>query len=163
MHDRKEPTMTDAIDQRLADLGIELPEPAKPAAAYVPYTLAGNLLHVSGQLPTWNGDIRHIGKLGATCSIDDGAAAARLCALNILAQVKAACDGRLSRVKRCLALTGLVNATADFADHPKVVNGASLLMVEVFGDAGRHARTAFGAASLPFGVAVEVNAVFELS
>jgi enamine deaminase RidA (YjgF/YER057c/UK114 family) len=155
--------VTDPIIQRLAELGIELPDPAKPAAAYVPYTLSGHLLHVSGQLPIWNGDIRYVGKLGAGCSIDDGAAAARLCALNILAQVKASCDGHLARVKRCLALTGLVNATADFSDHPKVVNGASLLMVEVFGDAGRHARTAFGASSLPFGVPVEVNAVFELS
>lgn len=155
--------MTDPITRRLAELGIELPEPAKPAAAYVPYTLCGHLLHVSGQLPMWNGDIRHIGKLGAGFSIDDGAAAARLCGLNVIAQVKAACDGHLGRVKRCLALTGLVNATADFSDHPKVINGASLLMVDVFGEAGRHARTAFGAASLPFGVPVEVNAVFEIS
>ena len=150
------------IATRLQELGIALPAPAAPAANYVPWVLSGNLLFVSGQLPFGPAGLEHVGKLGADADLDAGRAAARLCAINLIAQVKAAV-GDLDRVARVVKLTGFVNATPDFADHPKVINGASDLMAEVFGDAGRHARAAVGAGSLPFGVAVEVEAVFEIA
>jgi enamine deaminase RidA (YjgF/YER057c/UK114 family) len=154
--------MSGRVEARLKQLGIELPEPSAPIANYVPYTVAGNLVFVSGQICVWNGERRHVGKLGAGISVAEGQQAARLCALNILAQVKAACGGDLDRVRRCLRLGGFVNCTPEFADMPQVVNGASDLMVEVFGEAGRHARAAVGSSSLPGGVAVEVEATFEI-
>lgn len=154
--------MTGQIDARLAELGITLPSSVPPAANYVPWTRSGNLLFISGQVPTRDGKDLHSGKLGAGISLEQGQEAARLCAVNILAQVKAALDGDLDRVVRCLRLTGFVNASPDFGDQPRVVNGASDLMVEVFGDAGRHARAAVGAGSLPRGVCVEVDAIFEV-
>ncbi len=153
--------MAASIADRLAELGIELPSPAAPAANYVPARLSGNLLVVSGQLPIENGTIRYKGKLGAGVSVEDGQAAARLCAINILAQVKLIC-GDLERIAACLRLGGFVACTADFADHPKVINGASDLIVAVLGDAGRHARAAVGVPSLPFDSAVEVEGMFEL-
>ncbi|HEV2336148.1 MAG TPA: RidA family protein [Stellaceae bacterium] len=154
--------MSGRIEARLQELGIELPQAAAPVANYVPYTISGNLVFISGQLCQWNGELRHVGKLGAAVTIADGQAAARLCALNILAHLKTACGGDLDRVRRCLRLGGFVNCTPEFTDMPQVVNGASNLMVEVFGDLGRHARAAVGMNSLPGGVAVEVEATFEI-
>ncbi|HLT78926.1 MAG TPA: RidA family protein [Ferrovibrio sp.] len=150
-------------DARLASLKIELPQPAAPAANYVPYVVSGNLVFVAGQITIWNGEVRYIGRVGDTLSLEDGVAAARLCGLNIIAQVRAACGGSLDRVKRCVKLGGFVNCTPDFTNQPQVINGASDLMVEVFGEAGKHARFAVGANVLPRGVAVEVDAIFEIA
>ncbi|MCG8594187.1 MAG: RidA family protein [Kiloniellales bacterium] len=155
--------MAGAIDARLQELGIELPEAAAPAANYVPYVVSGNQVFVAGQITIHDGEIQYVGKLGRDYGVEEGQAAARLCALNIIAQVKAACGGDLDRVVRCVRLGGFVNSTADFTDQPEVINGASNLMVEVFGDKGKHSRAAVSAASLPRGVAVEVDAVFEIS
>ncbi|MEM7122952.1 MAG: RidA family protein [Pseudomonadota bacterium] len=155
--------MTGQIDARLKELGIELPEAAAPAANYVPYVVSGNHVFVAGQITLLNGELKYQGKVGQDFSVDEGYQAARLCALNILAQVKAACGGDLDKVKRCVRLGGFVNANGDFHDHPKVINGASDLMVEVLGDAGRHARAAVGAPALPLNVAVEVDAIFEIA
>ena len=155
--------MAGAIDARLQELGIELPEAAAPAANYVPYVVSGNQVFVAGQITIHNGEIQYVGKLGRDYGVEDGEAAAKLCALNIIAQVKAACGGDLDRVVRCVRLGGFVNSTADFTDQPEVINGASNLMVEVFGDKGKHSRAAVSAASLPRGVAVEVDAVFEIA
>lgn len=155
--------MAGRIDARLAELNIELPKAAVPLAAYVPAVRTGNQLFISGQVPMWNGELRHVGKLGDTYSIEEGREAARTCALNIIAQAKLALDGDLDRVVRVVKLVGFVNSTGDFNDQPKVINGASELMAEVFGDAGKHARSAVSAASLPFGVAVEVEAILEVA
>jgi len=155
--------MPGKIDARLAELGIALPEPAAPAGAYVPYVVTGSLVFVAGQITLENGEIKYKGRLGESMSVDDGYAAARLCGLNLLAQVRGACAGDLDRVKRVVRLGGFVNSAADFTDQPKVINGASDLMVEVFGDAGRHARAAVGAPSLPLGVSVEVDGIFEIA
>src|SRR3546814_741416 len=130
--------MAGRIEARLKELKIELPDAAAPAANYVPYVITGNQLWVAGQIPYWNGELRHKGKVGATASPEDGAAAARLCALNIIAQAKAAL-GDLDRVTRFVKLGGFVNAAPDFTAHPKVINGASDLVVEIFGDKGKHA------------------------
>ena len=154
--------MAGTIEQRLIDHDIELPEAATPVANYVPAVQSGSMLYISGQLPLWNGQRRHIGKLGADTSVDDGQAAARLCALNVVAQAKAAL-GDLDRVTRVVKLVGFVNSTPDFTDQPAVINGASDLMAEVFGDKGRHARSAVGAATLPLGVSVEVEAILEVT
>ncbi len=151
-----------SVEARLESLGITLPDAPAPAANYVPFVRVGNLLHVSGQVPIRDGEFV-VGKLGDTFSVDDGAAAARLCALSLLAQVKAACDGDLERLVRAVKLVGFVNSTADFGEQPKVINGASDTMVEILGDKGRHARSAVSAASLPFGVAVEVEGIFEIA
>jgi enamine deaminase RidA (YjgF/YER057c/UK114 family) len=154
--------MSGTIDARLRQLGIELPEPAAPVANYVPFAVSGNLVFIAGQICQWNGERRFVGKLGGGISITDGQQAARLCALNILAHLRVAAGGDLDRVRRCLRLGGFVNCTPDFTDMPQVVNGASDLMVAVFGDIGRHARAAVGTSSLPGGVAAEVEATFEL-
>ncbi len=154
--------MAGTIEQRLIDHDIELPEAATPVANYVPAVQSGSMLYISGQVPLWNGQRRHIGKLGADTSVEDGQAAARLCALNVVAQAKAAL-GDLDRVTRVVKLVGFVNSAPDFTDQPAVINGASDLMVEVFGDKGRHARSAVGVAALPLGVAVEVEAILEVS
>lgn len=154
--------MAGTIERRLAELKITLPAAAAPAGNYVPYVVAGPLVFVAGQLPFEDGKVKYAGKLGAGVSLEDGQKAARLCALNLIAQVRAACGGDLDRVKRCVKLTGFVNAAPEFADHPKVVNGASDLMAEVFRDKGRHARAAVGSSSLPLGAAVEVDAIFEI-
>ena len=155
--------MSGAIDSRLRDLGITLPAAPSPVANYVPYVTTGNLVFLAGQIPIADGEVVHRGACGRELTAEEGAAAARLCALNIIAQVRAACEGDLDRVVRCVKLSGYVNATPDFVDHPRVVNGASELIVEVFGEAGRHARIALGATNLPLGVAVEIDAVFEIS
>ena len=155
--------MAGRIESRLQELGIELPRAPVPAAAYVPYVLVGNTLYIAGQIPVWHGELRYVGKLGVEYSIEEGQAAARQCGVNIIAQVADALDGDLDRVKRCVKLGGFVNATPDFREHPKVINGASELMIQVFGDAGRHARFAVGAYSLPFNVAVEIDAIFQVA
>jgi len=154
--------MTGRIEARLAELKIELPQATTPLANYVPSVRAGDLLFVSGQICQWNGERRFIGKLGREISLAQGQEAARLCALNILAVAKSALDGDLDRILRCVRLGGFVNSVDDFTQQPQVVNGASNLMVEVFGDAGRHARAAVGVNVLPSNVAVEVEAVFEV-
>ena len=155
--------MAGQIEARLTELGIELPQAAAPAANYVPYVVSGNLVFVSGQVTVWNGEFRYQGKVGQDLGVEEGQAAARLCALNVIAQVKAACGGDLDRVVRIVRLGGFVNSTPDFTDQPKVINGASDLMAEVFGDKGKHARAAVSAAALPLGVAVEVEAVVEIA
>jgi enamine deaminase RidA (YjgF/YER057c/UK114 family) len=154
--------MAGKIDARLKELGIEIKQPAAPVANYVGYVKTGNLVFVSGQVTLKDGKIQYQGKLGADVSLEDGQAAARICATNIIAQLKAACDGDLDRVRRIVKLGGFVNSTPDFADQPKVINGASDLMVEVFGDKGKHARAAVSAGALPMQVAVEVDCVAEI-
>ncbi|MBO6728733.1 MAG: RidA family protein [Maricaulis sp.] len=150
-----------AIDTRLADLGIDLPEPVAPVANYVPFVRTGNQVFISGQVSIGaEGLVK--GTLGSDMDIPAGQAAARLCAINLISQLKAACEGDLSRVKRVVKLGGFVAATADFTDIPQVINGCSDLMVEVFGDAGRHARSAVSCPVLPLGAAVEVDGVFEI-
>ena len=153
--------MAGQIDARLEELGIEVPQPAAPVANYVACVVTGNLIFVSGQVPVEGGEFKFKGKLGAEVSVEDGQAAARLCGINIIAQLKQALDGDLDRVTRIVKLGGFVNSTPDFVQQPQVVNGVSDLMVEVFGDKGRHARAAVSAGSLPVGVAVEVDAVVE--
>lgn len=150
-----------SILSRLADLGIVLPAVTPPVASYVPVVIEGNLIFVSGQLPVHDGNMIK-GHLGRDVSLEDGQRAAQLCALNILAQVSAALDGQLDRIARCVKLGGFVACTPEFTDHPKVINGASDLMLQVLGDAGKHARAAVGVPSLPLGAAVEVEAVFAL-
>lgn len=156
--------MASRIEERLRELGIELPRAPAPAAAYVPWTRAGDIVYVAGQLPVYQGEMRYVGKIGkgAEYSVEEGQAAARMCGVNLIAQVANALDGDLDRVVRCVKLGGFVNATSEFRDHPKVINGASELMIQVFGDAGLHARYAVGANSLPFGVAVEIDAIFQV-
>ncbi|PYF12084.1 enamine deaminase RidA (YjgF/YER057c/UK114 family) [Rhodobacter viridis] len=152
--------MASAIEARLSALNITLPDAPAPAANYVPFVRTGNQIFVSGQVSSGpDGFIK--GKLGADMSVEEGAAAARRCGLALIAQARAAV-GDLDKVKRVVKLVGFVNSTVDFTDQPKVVNGCSDLMVEVFGEAGRHARSAVSAASLPFGVAVEIEAIFEV-
>lgn len=154
--------MAGKTEAHLAELGITLPDAQAPAANYVPFVISGNQLFVSGQVPKDEDGLKHVGRLGDTISIEEGKAAARLCALNLIAQAKAAV-GDLDRVTRVVRLTGFVNSAPEFGDQPQVINGASDLMVEVFGERGRHARAAVGVAALPFGVAVEVDAVFEIA
>jgi enamine deaminase RidA (YjgF/YER057c/UK114 family) len=155
--------MSGPISRRLAELGIDLPTPAAAVANYVPFVISGNLVFVSGQLPLEAGKLAVTGKLGAGLDVADGQKAARLCALNLLAQARAAAGGDIERVKRLVRLTAFVASAPDFTDQPKVVNGASDLMVDVLGDAGRHARVAVGAPSLPLDAAVEIEGIFELA
>jgi enamine deaminase RidA (YjgF/YER057c/UK114 family) len=154
--------MPGRIDARLKDLGIALPNPTAPVANYVPFVRSGNLVFVSGQVTVGPKGLEHVGQVGKEISPEEAKAGARLCALNLIAQLKAACEGDLDRVVRCVKLTAFVNAIPGFGGHPEVANGASDLMVEVFGEAGKHARAAVGAGSLPRNVAVEVDAVFEV-
>ena len=149
------------IDARLAELGITLPDAPAPAANYVPFIVTGNLVHISGQI-SQNADGLIKGRLGDDLSVEQGAAAAQRCAISLLAQLKKACDGDFSRLVKAVKLVGFVNSTSDFTDQPKVINGASDFVVAVLGDAGRHARSAVSAASLPFGVAVEIEGIFEI-
>ena len=155
--------MAGQIDARLKELGITLPTPATPAANYVPFVQTGALVFTAGQV-TFNaqGKLEYVGKLGRDLGIDEGYQAARLCAINVLAAVRAACGGDLDRVVRCVKVVRFVNSTPDFTDQPKVINGASDLIVQVFGDKGKHARSAVGMGSLPLGVATEVEAIFEI-
>ena len=158
--------MSGRIEARLAELGIELPRAAAPAASYVPFACGGGggggLVFVAGQLPMADGELAWRGQLGRELAAEDGYRAARLCGLNVIAQLQAACAGDLDRVRRILRLGGFVNAAGDFHHHPQAINGASDLMVEVFGERGRHARAAVGCSSLPFGAATEVEAIAEI-
>lgn len=155
--------MTGRIEARLSELGIELPEPPAPAASYVPYVQAGGLTFISGQVSAKGKELTR-GQLGRDIGVEGGQAAARLCAINLLAQLKAACGGDLDRVKRVVKLTCFVNSTPDFGDQPKVANGCSDLMAEVFGpEVGAHSRSAVGVAALPFEVAVEIEGIFEIA
>jgi len=149
-------------DERLDGLGDEVPPVSTPGANYVPFAAGGGLLFLAGQVPRRGGEITHFGKLGDTLATEEGYRAARSCALNLIVQIRAACGGTLSRVKRIVKVTGFVSCAPDYADAPKVINGASDAFVEVFGEAGRHARSAVGLASLPRGVSVEVEAIVEL-
>jgi len=150
-----------SIDQRLAELGITLPQPAAPVAAYVPAVECGGLLHISGQISFADDGSLIMGRLGDDVDLEGGIAAARRCGIMLLAQIKAAA-GSLDRVERVVKLGVFVNSTPDFTDQPKVANGASELMQDVFGENGRHARCAVGVAALPLGVAVEVDAIIAL-
>jgi enamine deaminase RidA (YjgF/YER057c/UK114 family) len=150
------------IDKRLAELGIVLPKPAQPVATYVPWVRTGNLVYISGQGAVRDGKIEYTGRVGDTLSIEDAIASAQLTAINIIAHLRDACGGDLDRVKRIVKLLGFVNCTPAFSEQPKVINGASDLMVEVFGEKGRHARSAVGAPSLPFNLSVEVEAIAEI-
>ncbi|MDR9485227.1 MULTISPECIES: RidA family protein [Sediminimonas] len=154
--------MTSAIETRLADLGVTLPDAPKPAANYVPFVQVGDMVHISGQIASDSSGLI-TGKLGNTMSTDEGAKAARACAIALLAQLKSACDGNLDRLVRVVKLTGFVNSTPDFTEQPQVINGASDFMVEALGDAGRHARAAVSAPSLPMGVAVEIDGLFQIA
>lgn len=154
--------MAGKIDAHLADLGITLPNATAPVANYVPYVVSGNLVHISGQITMENGELKFVGKLGKDYQVEDGQKAARLCALNLVAQLKSAI-GDLDKVTRVVKLNAFVNSDPAFTDQPKVVNGASDTMVEIFGDAGKHARSAVGVASLPLGVAVEIDGIFEVA
>jgi enamine deaminase RidA (YjgF/YER057c/UK114 family) len=151
-----------SITKRLTDMGITLPDAAAPAANYVPFVQVGSTLYVSGQISRDDAGLI-TGVVGDNLSVDEGAAAAKTCALYLLAQVKAACGGDLDRLVRVVKLTGFVNSTKEFADQPKVINGCSDFLVEALGDAGRHARSAVSAGALPLGVAVEIEGIFEIS
>lgn len=150
------------IDAKLAELGLTLPVAAAPVAAYVPAVEAGGLLHVSGQIPFTEGGELITGRLESADDIAKGQEAAKRCGLMLVAQIKAALGGSLDRVERIVKLGGFVASGPEFVDQPKVVNGASELMVALFGDAGKHARSAVGVAALPFGVSVEVDAIVAL-
>ncbi|MCR9126379.1 MAG: RidA family protein [Rhodobacteraceae bacterium] len=150
-----------SIEEKLAEMGITLPDAPAPAANYVPFVTVGDTVYVSGQI-SQNADGLILGKVGADLSVEEGAAAARTCAISLLAQVRKACDGDLARLVRVVKLTGFVNSTPDFADQPKVINGASDFLVEALGDAGRHARSAVSAGALPLGVAVEIEGIFQI-
>jgi enamine deaminase RidA (YjgF/YER057c/UK114 family) len=161
--DPKGTFMAGRIEARLKELGIVLPAGSPPIANYVPYVTVGSLVFVSGQVPRQDGKFVYQGKLGAGISVPDAQKAARLCGIALIGHMKAACGGDLDRVKRVVKLGGFVSSTAEFQDHPQVVNGASDLMVEVFDEAGRHARFAVGVADLPANVCVEVDGVFEIA
>ena len=154
--------MAGYIEARLQELGIELPEAAAPVANYLPYVINGKQLWVAGQVPFWNGEIKFSGVVGQNVSVDDAVEAARICALNILAQTKAAI-GDLDRIAQVIKLGGFVNGAPNFTDQPKVINGASDLLVQVLGDKGLHARSAVGAGGLPLNVPVEVDAVVAIA
>jgi enamine deaminase RidA (YjgF/YER057c/UK114 family) len=154
--------MASTIEKRLDELGITLPPPGAPAGNYVPFVVVGDLVFMAGQVAREAGKMKYTGKVGRDLSIEDGQAAARLCAVNLLAQLKAACGGDLDRVERCVRVGGFVNSPPDFFDHPKVINGASDLIVAALGERGQHARTAVGVAALPLDSAAEVEAVFQL-
>ncbi len=150
------------VEERLRALSIELPQASKPGANYVPWARSGQIVFLTGQLSQWNGERRFIGKLGREFGVEEGKAAARLCALNLIAHARDAAGGDLDRVARIVRIAGFVNSTPDFIQQSQVVNGASDLFVDVFGEVGRHARMAVGVAALPYDVAVEVEAVLEV-
>ena len=151
-----------SINEKLSELKIEIPDAPAPVGAYVAYKVVGNLVFISGQLPVGtNGNIIK-GKLGKDLNIEKGQEAARLCAINIIAQVKKAVGGDLNKIKNCVKITGFVNSTENFVDQPKVINAASELLTGVFGDNGKHTRAAVSSNSLPLGIAVEIDAIFEI-
>ena len=150
------------IEQKLKSLGINIPAAVAPVANYIGFVKSGQQIFISGQLPIENGEIKYIGRVGSQVSAEDAKKAAKICALNLISQLKSACNGDLDRVTRCIKLGVFINADADFTGHPAIANGASDLMVEIFGEAGKHARAAVGSGSLPLGVAVEIDAIFEV-
>lgn len=154
--------MIDDINKKLVALNIKLDEASIPAGSYVPYVITGNLVFISGQLPFINGQLTTKGKVGDNVSIDEAIKMAEACAKAILSQLKAACNGDLNRVKRVVKLGGFVASAPEFTDHPTVINGASDLFVKIFGEKGKHARFAIGAAALPRDVPVEVEGIFEI-
>lgn len=154
--------MKTSVAQKLTDMKLELPPSNPPVANYVPFVISGNLVIISGQLPMKDGKLQGIGKVGKDISIEEAQQHAKTCGLNLLSHLKAACGGNLDRVKRCVRLGVFVASAPGFTDQPKVANGVSDLMVEIFGDAGKHARAAVGVSELPFGVAVEVDGMFEI-
>ncbi len=154
--------MSGRIEARLAELGLEVPAAPIPAANYIPWVRTGNLVFVAGQVPMKDGKFLWVGKVGREYTVPEAKEAARYVALNVLSQLKTALDGDLDRVVRAVKLNGFVNCVAGFGEQPHVINGASELMIEIFGEAGRHARSAVGVAGLPFGVAVEIDGVFEV-
>jgi enamine deaminase RidA (YjgF/YER057c/UK114 family) len=155
--------MPGIIEARLQELKIELPAPVAAVGKYLPHVVSGRLIFLSGQTPIESGVRTFIGKVGQEISVAEGQRAAAVCAINLLARLKMACGGDLDRVVRCVKVVGFVNATPDFGEHPSVINGASDLFIKVFGEKGRHARSAVGMGSLPFGAAVEVEAIFEVN
>jgi len=155
--------MAGKIDARLAELGIDLPEAPAPVASYLPYVITGNLVVVSGQVTFLNGELKYVGRLGEDLSTEEGIEAVRLCALNVLAQLRVACGGDLDRVRQVVRLNAFFNATPTFGDHPRVMNGASDLMAEIFGECGRHTRVGVGVSSLPLGVPTELDGIFEIA
>ena len=154
--------MAGTFETRLNEMGITVPDAPAPAANYVPYVVVGDMVYISGQIAKGD-DGLIVGKLGDDMDVAGGQAAAKVCALNLIAQLKAACGGDLDRLKRVVKLGGFVNSTPDFQDHPAVINGASDFVGDVFGEAGAHARAAVGCSSLPFGVAVEIEGIFQIS
>ena len=150
------------IAEKIKELGLEIPQAAVPVANYVGFVKSGNQIIISGQLPMRDGKVKYTGKVGSEVSIEDAILAAKLCAINIIAQLNLALDGNLDKIKKCVKLGIFINATPDFTDHPKVANGASDLIVEIFAEKGKHARAATGAGSLPLGAAVEIDAIFEV-
>lgn len=155
--------MSGIIEDKLSGLGIDLPIAAAPAANYVPYVISGKQIFVAGQIPFWNGALKGIGKVGQDLSTEEAVEIARICGLNLIAQAKVACGGDLDRIIRVVKLGGFVNCIENFQDHPEVINGASNLMVDVFGEKGTHSRFAVGVNSLPRGVSVEIDGVFEIT
>lgn len=155
--------MTNCIEQKLKELNIELPSPKSPVASYIPFTKSQNIIFISGQLPFSDGELKYIGKLGAEINLEQGQKAAYLCGLNLLAQLKTACEGNLSKVQKCLKLEIYVNSEANFFEQPKVANGVSDLFQSVFAEKGQHARLAIGVNVLPFNAAVEVSGTFEIN
>jgi enamine deaminase RidA (YjgF/YER057c/UK114 family) len=154
--------MTNIIDNKLKELDIVLDEATKPAGSYVPYVISNNLVFISGQLPFINGSITIKGKVGSEVSEEDGIKMAEVCAKALLSQLKSACNGNLDKVKRVVKLGGFVASDKNFIDHPKVINGASDLIVKIFGDKGKHSRFAVGVASLPLNTPVEIEGIFEI-
>lgn len=155
--------MAGRIDARLAELGITLPEPPVPVASYQPYVVSGNQAVIAGQVTFLDGKLKYVGRIGEAVSVEEAEAATRLCALNVLAQLRAACGNDLDRVRKVVRLNAFFNCTPDFLDHPRVMNAASDLMADIFGDAGRHTRVGVGVNSLPLGVPVELDGVFEIA
>ena len=155
--------MAGRIDARLAELGIDIPVPPIPVASYLPYVVTGNLVVIAGQVTLEDGKVKYVGRLGETISVEDGEAATRLCALNVLSQLKAACDGDLDRVTKVVRLNAFFNATPDFADHARLFNVASDLMAEIVDESGRHTRVNVGVSSLPLNVPLELDGIFEIA
>ena len=153
--------MNTSYEDTLKEMGVTLPDAPMPAANYVPYVIVGDLVYVSGQI-SQNADGLILGKLGETLTTEQGAEAAKCCAISLLSQVKAACDGDLNRLVRVVKLTGFVNSTADYTEQPQVINGASNFLGDALGDAGKHARAAVSAPALPLGVAVEIEGIFQI-
>jgi enamine deaminase RidA (YjgF/YER057c/UK114 family) len=153
----------DEIERKLAALGLELPARPTPIASFVPYRIASGLVYLAGQTCEWNGTLPYTGRVGEEIGIEAGRAAARLCALNLLAALREACEGQLSRVARCIRVGGYVQASSGYPRVPHVIDGASQLFIALWGEAGKHARTAIGVATLPLNASVEVDAIFELS